>query len=78
MRRMRFKQGDKLLCINSDMRENEIELNKIYTFMKYFDNNISPIPSDRLILNEVPEKLFMQNRFIRANSQLVKERLGIK
>lgn len=68
---MKFKPGDKVKCINNENQEDNIFVNNIYT-IDYFDN-----VKEQYKLEE-NEYFWFEWRFVRANSHIIKEKLGVK
>lgn len=69
----KFKEGQKVICVNNESAE-MLEIGKIYTISNCFDSNYEEFVS----LEEIGVSEWYKYRFKNANSELIKERLGVK
>ncbi len=77
---MKFKEGDKLICIdesNNDPSSYAVKVGKVYTFVKYAKPSKQ---GEHVELKENAEYGYTPYawRFKLATSEIIKERLGIK
>lgn len=66
-----FKVGDRVKCVDNSGNTHIIQKNKIYTIKSYHKL------IEQYSLKEIGYK-WLGHRFIRANSAIIKERLGVK